>query len=67
MQRSSTFDYEIRTAAGELLYTSPHRDLALRYARNNACMYPGLRLDEVERVVIHRRIYTDRANLRLVG
>lgn len=60
-------EYEITSATGQLLYTSPHRDLAQRWARKHAALYPGLRLDAVERIEIRRRVWTDRAHLRVVA
>lgn len=57
----SATDYEIYSAAGELIYTSPHLDLARRWARSNAGQYPGLYLESV--TPLRQRIWTDRAHM----
>lgn len=63
----SSVDYEVRSATQELLYTSPHRDLALREARRLQPTFPGVRVEQVERTETRRRLWTDRASLRVVA
>lgn len=57
-------DFEVRSAIGELLYTTPHEDLARRAARRLIANNPGLRVEVVERVEYRRTIWTDRASQR---
>lgn len=60
-------DYECLTSTGQPVYTTPELDLARKWARENAATFPGLTLEAVERIETRRRIWTDRAHLRLVG
>lgn len=60
----SWVDFEVRSAVDELLYTSPHRDLAMREARRLMVTHPGVGVEEVHRIENRRRIWTDRASMR---
>lgn len=51
----STLDYEVLSAAGTLMLTTPDRKLALRFAKARAADFPGIRVEIVERIV-HRRV-----------
>lgn len=59
-------DYEVRSAAGALMFTTPDLDLARGFAREKAAEFPGLIVEAVERIETRRRVWTDRAHLRLV-
>ena len=59
---NTIIDYEIRSATGDLLYTTPHEDLARKRVIRFARKYPGLYLEHVERIEVRRRLWTDRAN-----
>jgi len=56
-------DYEVRTAAGRVMFTTPHREKAIRYARMNAPQFPGLYVETVERIEHRRRIWTNRKEM----
>ena len=60
---NTELEYEVYSHTDELLYTSPHEDLARRFARTNAPTYPGLYI--VERVTRRRRLWTDRQHMRV--
>lgn len=60
-------DYEVLSPTGQPLFTSPEIDLARKWARERAAIIPGLRVEAVERVETRRRIWTDRAHLRVVA
>lgn len=58
-------DYEVRSAVGVLIFTSPDRRLALRYRDDHREDFPGLYVEEVLRWETRRRI--GRAQLRAVA
>lgn len=60
-------EYEVVSSTGQPLFTSPEIDLARRWARERAPILPGLRVEAVERIETRRRIWTDRAHLRVVA
>jgi hypothetical protein len=53
-----SIEYEVRSVVGALLFTSPERRLALRFARRNRDLFPGLAVEEVTRSESRRRLYT---------
>lgn len=59
-------DFEVLTSTGQPLYTSSEIDLARKWAREHALIFPGLRVEAVERVEMRRRVWTDRVHLRVV-
>ena len=65
--------YEVVTRAGAPIHTFSDRIKALRFAKANADMFPGIRVEEVERIEHRRSIWRDRsdererAQLRVVG
>lgn len=60
-------DFEVISAAGALMFTSPDVDLARAYIREKVSTFPGLKLEAVERIEKRRRVWTDRAWLREVA
>lgn len=64
---STVTEYEIRSAAGVLIFTTPDKDLAMKEARAKAETFPGLRIEGVERFETRRRVWSDRSHLRLVA
>lgn len=63
----TALDYELRSAAGILIFTTPDKDLAMKEARSKAETFPGLKIEAVERFENRRRIWSDRSHLRLVA
>ena len=59
-------DYEVVSATGTTLFTSPDKDLAKDWLRDRVAKVPGLnmRVDEVIRTEARRRVYSSR--LRVV-
>jgi hypothetical protein len=55
-------DFEVRSATGALIYTSPERKLALRWARVNGATFPGLKVEWVIVTEARRRVWTERAS-----
>lgn len=61
-------EFEIRSAAGILIFTTPDKDLAMKEARAKAVTFPGLEVFEIiHQAPIRRRVWRERPALRLVG
>lgn len=58
MTEVASIEFEVRSAAGVLIFTSPDRPLALRYARKARKVFPGLVVDRVIRTEARDRLYT---------
>lgn len=62
-----SIDHEVLSSTGQPLFTSPEIDLVRKWAREHARIFPGLRIEAVERTEVRRRLWTDRAQLRVVA
>jgi len=56
-------DFEVTNARGVLLYTSSDLKLARKFARDNAELFSGLKVEEVIRTEVRRPVYTPRLAL----
>jgi hypothetical protein len=60
-------EYEVLSSTGQPLFTTPEIDLARKWARERAAVFPGLRVEAVERTEIRRRVWSYRQHLRVVS
>lgn len=57
---TSSYDYEVRSAAGALMLTTPDRKAAIRHAKDRAQDFPGIRVEVVERIEHRRTVWKPR-------
>jgi len=57
---TGSLDYEVRSAAGALMLTTPDRKAAIRHAKDKAADFPGIRVEVVERIEHRRTVWKPR-------
>lgn len=56
-------DYEVRSAAGAIMMTTPNRDQAIEFFKAKSKTFPGLTVDHVQITETRRRAYRPRPQL----